>query len=104
MGNPLLDISINVEDDALLKKYGLQLGEKTRANEGTSSLYDEIWCMKGRKATPGGAAMNTARAANCMLKHRGNCGKVTFFGAIGMDQKAQYIEREAYIEGLNANF
>ena len=44
--------------------------------------------MKGRKAAPGGAAMNTARAANCLLKHRGTDRKVTYFGAIGIDQKA----------------
>jgi len=32
-------------------------------------LYDEIWNMEGKIALPGGAAMNSARAANYFLKH-----------------------------------
>jgi len=49
------------------------------------SLYDEINKMRGRRMQPGGSGVNTARAANCLLKHRGTKGKVTYFGALGLD-------------------
>ncbi len=32
IGNPLIDISVELEDDSLLRKYGLQIGQKTLAS------------------------------------------------------------------------
>ena len=67
MGNPLLDISVDMDDDSLLKKYELDSGMAILAEEKHMPIYDEIWNMPNREAIPGGAALNSARAANYML-------------------------------------
>ena len=67
MGNPLLDISVEMNDDSVLKKYGLESGMAILAEEKHMPLYDELWNMPNREAIPGGAALNSARAANFML-------------------------------------
>jgi len=100
----LIDISVEVQDDKILKKYGLQLGKKTLASPQALPLLKEVWQMKDRRVNVGGASINTARAANCLLKHRGTEGKVTYVGAIGIDQKAQFLEREVLNEGIDGNF
>lgn len=68
IGNPLLDISIETPDDALIKKYGLTCGLACLATPEQMPIYDEIWGMEGKLAIPGGSALNSARATNFMLK------------------------------------
>jgi len=70
IGNPLLDISVEINDTSLEEKYSLTPGLACLANEQQMPIYDEIWGMEGRSAIPGGSAMNSARAANYFLKHR----------------------------------
>ena len=48
--------------------------------------------------------MNSARAANYYLKHCGVEGKVTYFGAIGTDDKGQVLEQEIADQKINGNF
>ena len=67
-------------------------------------IYDEIWGMDGRTATPGGSAMNTARAANYFLKNRKESGRVTYFGAIGSDARGEIIQKNLSDAGINGNF
>ena len=67
MGNPLLDISVDMDDDSLLKKYELDSGMAILAEEKHMPIYEELWNMPNREAIPGGAALNSARAANYML-------------------------------------
>jgi len=104
IGNPLLDISIEVKDDVLVKKYELTPGLACLANEKQMPIYDEIWDMEGRSAIPGGSAMNSARAANHFLKHQGVEGKVTYFGAIGTDSKGEVLEKEIVDQKINGHF
>jgi adenosine kinase len=85
--NPLLDISVELKDNTILDKYGLQHGMASLAEEKQLPLYDEIWAMEGRLAIPGGSALNSARSANFMFKNQGLTGKVTYFGCIGNDEK-----------------
>jgi adenosine kinase len=40
--------------------------------------------MEGRKSTPGGSSLNSARAANFILRKE-NAGNVAFIGCIGND-------------------
>ena len=42
MGNPLLDISVACEDDALLKKYDLKLNDAILAEAKHAPLYEEM--------------------------------------------------------------
>ena len=67
MGNPLLDISVDMDDDSLLKKYELDSGMAILAEEKHMPIYEELWNMPNREAIPGGAALNSARAANYVL-------------------------------------
>jgi len=67
-------------------------------------IYDELWGMEGRSAIPGGSAMNSARAANYFLKHRGQEGKVTYFGAIGTDPKGEVLAKEIADAGIAGRF
>lgn len=85
--NPLLDISIELKDNEILKKYELAEGQASLAGEKQMPIYDEIWAMQGREAIPGGSALNSARSANWMLKNQTMPGCVTYFGSIGQDEK-----------------
>jgi len=48
--------------------------------------------------------MNSARAANYFLKHRGTAGKVTYFGAIGTDSKGEVLAKEIADAGITGHF
>ena len=101
--NPLLDISIEAKDNALLEKYELQAGLASLASEKQLPMYDEIWNMEGRMAIPGGSALNSARATNFMLKNQGIAGKVTYFGSVGKDERGDSLTQNLINDGMNAN-
>jgi len=67
-------------------------------------IYDECWNMPGRAAIPGGSAMNSARAANAFMHHRGSQNKVTYFGAIGSDEKGKVLEDSITGAGIKGVF
>lgn len=96
VGNPLLDISVNVNDDALLKKYNLELNQAVLANEQQMPIYSELWNMDGRLAIPGGSALNSARASAVHFK-RNDAGKVAYFGCIGHDEHGETLKN--YLNG-----
>jgi hypothetical protein len=48
IGNPLLDISCDLKDSALIEKYGLSKGQASLATPEVMPLYDELWNMDGR--------------------------------------------------------
>lgn len=68
MGNPLLDISIEADDDALLKKYGLTIGMSDLATEKQMGLFDEVFNHPNVSKMLGGAALNTTRACAYALR------------------------------------
>ena len=82
--NPLLDISMELKNDELLKKYKLEHGQASLASDEQLPLYDELWKMEGRQTIPGGSTLNSIRSANYMLKDKlpNKCG---YFGCIGND-------------------
>ena len=63
LGNPLLDISVEVEDSSLLKKYGLDANDTVLAKEKHLPLYDELLARPNCMLIPGGAGLNSLRAA-----------------------------------------
>ena len=91
--NPLLDIQVNVPDDALFKKYSLPPGGACLANEEQQALYPELLKMEGVEFIPGGSALNSARATNYMLNHQGIEEKVTYFGSITDDDYGKILEK-----------
>jgi len=103
IGNPLLDISVELKDNSILEKYELEQGLASLAGEKQMPIYDELWNMEGREAIPGGSALNSARSANYMLKNQGIEGKVTYFGCIGKDEKGAALEKDLSDAGINGN-
>jgi adenosine kinase len=49
--------------------------------------------MEGREITPGGAALNSARACNYMLQKNGFDGEVAFVGCIGNDESGRILRK-----------
>lgn len=87
IGNPLLDISVDVTETTLLEKYELEEGQASLAGDKQMPVYDELWNMEGRLAIPGGSGLNSARSMNFMLKQAGHASKVVYYGAIAQDEK-----------------
>lgn len=70
--NPILDVSVEVQDPAIFEKYELQKGLAMLAGEKQMPIYDEIWNMEGRETFPGGSTLNSARGANWFLNKQGD--------------------------------
>ena len=104
IGNPLLDISIELPDATLLDKYELQAGHASLASDKQMPIYDELWNMPGKETIPGGSALNSARAANYMLKHAGTQDKINYFGCIGEDEKGKEMAKVVEDAGIHGNF
>merc|ERR1712216_1026649 len=68
MGNPLLDISVACEDDALLKKYDLKLHDAILAEAKHAPLYEEMATHGDVEYIAGGATQNTIRVAQWMMQ------------------------------------
>lgn len=67
LGNPLLDISANVDED-FLSKYDLKPNNAILAEEKHKPMYDEM--VKNYKVDyiPGGATQNTLRVAQVIVR------------------------------------
>jgi adenosine kinase len=98
-GNPLLDISANV-DDAFLKKYDLQPANAVLAEDKHMPLYKELEATEGCVYIPGGATLNSIRVAQWMLGGADN--KVTHYaGCVGKDTYGETLKNGAAAEGVN---
>jgi adenosine kinase len=62
LGNPLLDISANVDAD-FLSKYGMKPNNAILAEEKHKPLYDEMVQKYNVEYIPGGATQNALRVA-----------------------------------------
>lgn len=107
IGNVLLDIIYQCEDDSLLKKYHLNYDDGIELAEWQMPLFDDIlsgsktsWVPNGELGcpevtcngevgslamSPGGAAQNTARVMQWCLKESAGGGAVAFAGCVGKD-------------------
>ncbi|KAK6170623.1 hypothetical protein SNE40_018973 [Patella caerulea] len=102
-GNPLLDISVNGNQE-FLDKYDLKANNAILAEDKHVPLYDEM--VKTFKDSveyvPGGATLNALRVAQWLL---GNKEATTFFGCIGKDDKFGSILIDKSKEaGVNVQF
>lgn len=101
--NPLLDISLELENDDILKKYNLQHGQACLADASHQPLFAELWSHSDKLTIPGGSSLNSIRSANHMLKDvaPGKCG---FFGSIGRDEIGKTLEGELERNGIHGYF
>jgi adenosine kinase len=67
LGNPLLDISANVEEE-FLSKYDLKPNNAILADEKHKPLYDEMIKKYKVDYSPGGATQNTLRVAQVIVR------------------------------------
>jgi len=97
-GNPLLDISAEV-DEAFLKKYELQPGNACLAEEKHMPLYAELAAKGDVVYVPGGATLNSIRVANWVAG--GKDGWATYSGSIADDKYGKVLKENSEAEGLN---
>ena len=85
---------MTVEDKVVIEKYKLEPEEFNLATEEHKSLFFDIFAQNKTKFIPGGSALNSARAANFMLKCCGHDDKIVFCGSINNDGYGLNLEKE----------
>ncbi|CAD5114209.1 DgyrCDS3354 [Dimorphilus gyrociliatus] len=100
-GNPLLDISADVNEE-FLKKYDLEPNNAILAEDKHKVMYDDLVANFNVDFTPGGAAQNTARVAQWLIAIPKS---VSYVGCIGNDDKyGKILEQKAEIAGVCARY
>lgn len=99
-GNPLLDISAEV-DESLLEKYGLQHANAILAEEKHLPLYEELVEKYNVTYIAGGATQNSIRVAKWMLQDK---GRAAYIGAVGQDQYSKQLEESAAKDGVETHY
>eukprot|EP00526_Cylindrotheca_closterium_P014018 CAMPEP_0113644974 /NCGR_PEP_ID=MMETSP0017_2-20120614/23682_1 /TAXON_ID=2856 /ORGANISM="Cylindrotheca closterium" /LENGTH=342 /DNA_ID=CAMNT_0000556637 /DNA_START=1 /DNA_END=1029 /DNA_ORIENTATION=+ /assembly_acc=CAM_ASM_000147 len=100
MGNPLLDISANVEQD-LLDKYDVKLDSAILAEEKHQPLFKELVEKYKPTYIAGGATQNSIRVAQWMMK---KAGQTAFMGCVGNDDYAKQLEDCATSDGVLVHY
>jgi len=98
MGNPLLDISAEV-DQKLLDKYSLKAGDAILAEEKHQPLFEEMVKMPQVQYIAGGATQNSIRVAQWMLQEP---GATAYMGCIGKDENGEKLQKACSTDGVNA--
>jgi len=100
MGNPLLDISSEV-DVCVLEKYGLELNNAILAEEKHQPLFAELAAMNTVQYIAGGATQNSIRVAQWMLQEP---GATAYMGCIGKDAFADKMKEACGKDGVNCAY
>jgi len=97
MGNPLLDMSANVEL-SYLTKYGLEADNQILAEEKHLPMYKEMEDQFKVDYVAGGATLNTMRVGQWLLQTP-HC--FSYFGSVGEDSRAKTLTDNAGAGGVN---
>jgi adenosine kinase len=103
IGNPLLDMSVNVTEE-FLEKYGIQKANASMASEKDLPLFDEIKSDPNIKYLAGGATQNSIRGAAWMLAHAGKSNKTYMTGSISKDENGDLLAKAAQDAGVIPNY
>lgn len=120
IGNPLLDMSVNVTEQ-FLEKYGIQKANATMASEKDLPLFDEIKTDPNIKYLAGGATQNSIRGAavrslllrwpkthfaylQWMLRHAGHNDLCYMTGSISKDENGDLLVQAARDAGVIPNY
>jgi len=98
MGNPLLDISAEV-DQGVLDKYELKAGDAILAEEKHQPLFGEMIKLPNVQFIAGGATQNTIRVAQWMLQQD---GATAYMGCIGKDENGEKLSKACGTDGVKA--
>lgn len=99
LGNPLLDLQVDVEK-SYLDKYDLKENDAILVEEKHMPVFDEVLKMDGVKLVAGGAAQNTARGAQYVLP----ANSVLYFGSVGKDVYADKLSEANKSVGLTTSY
>ena len=95
MGNALVDIITQIENDKILKSFGLPKGSMTLVDLDTSNfIHAETACMTKSKAS-GGSAANTIHG----LAHLGI--DTGFVGKVGNDDMGTFFKKDMMVNKIN---
>jgi len=100
MGNPLLDISADV-DQATFDRYGLKLNNAVLAEEKHLPLYKELVDSGKAEYIAGGATLNSIRVAQWCLEEPGS---TSYIGCVGDDSYAQQMRDCCKADGVKVQF
>lgn len=100
MGNPLLDVSAEV-DMSLLEKYGLELNNAILAEEKHQPLFAEMVAKPDVKYIAGGATQNSIRVAQWMLQ---TPGATAYMGCIGDDDNGKKMQEACGKDGVKTAY
>jgi len=96
MGNPLLDMSANV-DLSILTKYNLQPDNATLAEASHLPLYSELETKHKVDYVAGGATLNAMRVGQWILQ---SDHVFSYFGSVGDDERANTLIQNAESAGV----
>merc|ERR1712012_482056 len=100
MGNPLLDISAEV-DQKIMDKYELQAGDAILAEEKHQPLFGEMVKMPNVQYIAGGATQNSIRVAQWMLQEPGS---TAYMGCVGNDEFATKMREACAKDGVKISY
>jgi len=100
MGNPLLDILVNSNED-YLNKYDLEANNAILADDKHIPMYKEMAEMEGVEYIAGGATQNSMRVAQWVLRQP---KRATFMGSVGKDEFGKTLEKKAEEDGVVARY
>jgi len=103
IGNPLLDMSVNV-DSAFLEKYGIKRANASMAEEKDLPLFDEIKKDPNIIYVAGGATQNAIRGAAWLLGDSGHSGVVSMTGSICEDENGAILKDSSVKAGVTPNY
>lgn len=105
IGNPLLDISVEFSDNAILEKYQLKPNDQILAEEKHQPLYPELESQPNVQYLPGGAAQNTCRAVQWCLQNQPEATSATIYtGSVGNDDTHTKLKECAEASGLVVDY
>lgn len=100
IGNPLLDITAEV-DDNFLKKYNLKPNDAILADESHKNIFHEMIERFQVDYVPGGATQNSIRIAQWLI---GVPRATSFVGCIARDKFGEILESKVREAGVNAAY
>lgn len=102
LGNPLLDIIAQVDED-FLSKHNLELDDAILAEDTHTHLFSELENHYKPIFIAGGSTLNTMRIVQWMLNYV-NPKATCFFGSIGKDKNGQKLKECIENDGVRAHF
>lgn len=102
VAHPMMDLVKHVEADELSRR-GLEPDSFTLARPEDAELFAQLEADDATKCVPGGAGLNSLRAAAWWLRVEAKTvASLGFFGAVGCDTSAEVLRESIRLAGINA--